>query len=230
MAQWDDFHGWMGFRWLDEDEGLDRAFTIAYRFTDDRGEEWTSRFNRFKSKSLPALYGGLVLLHAAVPQLVRGLGLDVSRTAFLPALSSAETTAAEKGLLSVVTCECARVAGATFVRDAIRKNPHLPLHRFYNADRRRELLDEANYQSVRIEAASVLVFDDFITRGDTLSHIARAILSANPRVTVYGVGLAKTERRDFWKQRGVELSNDHVPETWTHAWQSGEAQARARDA
>ena len=230
MAQWDNFHGWMRFRWLDEHAGLAHAFTVGYRFTDDGSEAWTSRFNRFKRKSSPAIYGGLELLQAAVPRLVRGLGLDVSRTVFLPALSSAETTAAEKGVLPVVTCECARATGATFVRDAIRKKAHQPLHRFYTADKRRELLDAAKYRSAPIEAATVLVFDDFITRGDTLSHVAQAILSANPRVTVYGVGLAKTERRAFWKGQGVEISNDHVPEIWTRAWQSGEARARPRDA
>ena len=230
MAEWDYFHGWMGFRWLDEDEGLARAFTIGYRFTDDRNEAWTSRFNRFKRKSPPALYGGLELLQAAVPPLVRGLGLDVSRTVFLPALASAETTAAEKGVLPVVTRECARAAGATFVRDAIRKKAHQPLHLYSRANKRREILDGADYRSAPIEAASVLVFDDFITRGDTLSHVARAILGANPGVTVYGVGLAKTERRGFWKGQGVEISNDHVPEIWTRAWESGKARARARDA
>ena len=223
MAQWYEFHGWMAFRWLDEDAGLARAFTIGYRFTDDGAEAWTRRFNRFKNNSRPALCGGLQLFRAAVPRLVRQLGLDASRTVFLPALSSAETMASENGVLSVVTSECARAAGAGFVRDAVRKKAHQPLHQFYNADRRHAILEEAAYRSVRIEAGSVLVFDDLITRGATLSHIAQAILRANPRVTVYGVGLAKTERRGFWEQRGEEISNDHVPEVWTRAWESGEA-------
>ena len=230
MAQWDDFHGWMGFHWLDEDAGLARTFTIGYRFTDDRSEAWTSRFNRFKSKSRPALCGGFELLQAAVPRLVSGLGLDASRTAFLPALSSAETTAVEKGVLSMAARKCAAATGATFVRDAIRKKAHQPLHRLYNADRRHEVLDEADYRSAPIDATGVLVFDDFITRGDTLSHIAKAILSSNPRMTVYGVALAKTEKRNFWEQQGVEISNDHVPQSWMLAWQSGEARARTRNA
>ena len=229
MLRWDYFYGWMAFRSLDEGSGLARAFTIGYRFTDDSTEAWTSRFNGFKNKSRPALCGGLELFRTAVPRLVRRLGLDVSRTVFLPALSSAETTAAENGVLSVVTYQCARVSGAAFVGDAVWKRAHLPLHRFNNADKRRRVLEEADYRSAPIEAASVLIFDDLITRGATLSHIARAIRRANPRVTVYGVGLAKTERRGFWQQRGDEISNVHVPETWARAWESGEAaSARTR--
>ena len=230
MAPWDGFRGWMAFRWLDEDAGLARAFTIGFRFTDDPCETWTKRFDTFKHKSPLGISGGRQLLHAAVPRLVGGLGLDVSRTAFLPALSSSETMAAELGVLPVVTHECARAVGATFVRDALRKQVHQPLHRVMGAARRRAVLQEADYRSARIEAAHVLVFDDFITRGATLSHIAQAIRSANPRVTVYGVGLAKTENRGYWKQREVELSNDHVPEIWTRAWESGEARARTRNA
>ena len=76
----------------------------------------------------------------------------------------------------------------------------------------------------RIRAKHFLVFDDFITRGDTLSHIAQAILDANPRANVYGIGLSKTERLSYHRERfGVELSNDHVPKRWVKAWNEGEA-------
>ena len=63
-----------------------------------------------------------------------------------------------------------------------------------------------NANPPRSAGSDVVVFDDFITRGDTLSHVARAIQSTNPQVTVYGVGLAKTERLGFWEQQGITIN------------------------
>ncbi len=47
---------------------------------------------------------------------------------------------------------------------------------------------------------------------------------AIPSVSVYGIGLCKTERVACHKERiGRELSNDHVPEKWARKWKEGEA-------
>ena len=223
MPHWNPFHGWMAFDDLDEDVGLTQAFTIGYRFTDDRGDEWTRRFNGFKAKQRGALRGGAVLMGSAVPGLLGGLGFDAARTAFVPALSSGETVASEDGVLCRLTRYCAQVAQARFVGDAITKKEHERLHKFFNADRRREILDDADFRSGRIEADNILVFDDFITRGNTLSHIAQALLASNQRVRIYGVALAKTERLSYHRERfGRELSNDHVPQRWERTWREGE--------
>lgn len=224
MPQWEPFHGWMAFRYLDVNAGLTRSFTIGYRLTDDGADSWTARFNRFKEKNRAAIRGGLNLMTTAVPLLVRQLGLDPSKTVSVPALSSSETVASEKGVLSVMANACAKAAGLSFVADAITKNAHQPLHNVYDADRRREILDGAGYRSGKIRARNILIFDDFITRGDTLSHIAQAIHQVNQGISVYGVGLGKTERRAYHRDRfGVEISNDHVPEKWETLWEEGEA-------
>lgn len=44
----------MAHNYLDEFAGLTRAFTIVYRITDDSGDSWTARFNRFKTLKLRA--------------------------------------------------------------------------------------------------------------------------------------------------------------------------------
>lgn len=223
MPGWEIFHGWMAFRYLDANQGLTRSFTIAYKMTDDGAEHWTNRFNRFKSKKdRGALMGGVTMMEVAVPQLVTGLGLDPSRTTFVPALSSSETVAAKKGLLAVLARRCAKAAGAASVHDAISKRPHQPIHGIYNAAARKAVLDGAEYRAGDIDADDILVFDDFITRGDTLSHIAQAILEANPRARMYGVALGKAERRAYHRQFGREISNDHVPKKWDILWRKGE--------
>ena len=67
--------------------------------------------------------------------------------------------------------------------------------------------------------ASYLLIDAFITKRDTLSHTARAILEANPHVRVYGIGLSNTERLKHHRDRSVhDLLNDHTPAWWERKW------------
>ncbi len=211
---------------LDVREGLTSCFTIGYRITGDRTDNWTSRFNRFKfdqSVNSTAFYGAINLMEVSVPILVDELGLGSSETVFVPALSSGETIASENGVISCLTRHCARALSLRFKQDTITKEVHDPLHRYLRADKRREILDKANYKSKRIRTNNILIFDDFITRGDTLSHIAQAIHDKNPTVCVYGIALGKTDRREFHKKwYDKELSNDHIPGRWETLWKQGE--------
>ena len=157
----------------------------------------------------------------AVPCLVKGLGLDTSKTVFIPALSSWETVASENGVLWLWTKHCAKVAHAEFLGDRITKKAHERLHMYPDAERRRGILDGADFRSKRIRADNVLILDDFITRGATMSHIAAAMLERNRRLRIYGVALGKTERRSYWRDRfGVEISNEHVPQRWERIWKN----------
>ncbi len=224
MVNWRAFHGWMAFDDLDQGLGLMQAFTIGYRFTDDSNEEWTKRFNRFKKKQRKALRGGAKLMGSAVPQLVSRLGLDTSRTVFFPGLSSSETVASDDGALWRLTRYCAQATNVRFVGDAVSKKVHDPLHKFRTTDRRQEILGGAGFRSRRIRNTdNILVFDDLITTGSTLSHIAQAVLETNPQVNVYGIGLGKTERLAYHNKFGLEVSNNHVPAKWARKWNEGEA-------
>ena len=96
------------------------------------------------------------------------------------------------------------------------------------AETRNEILDKANYQSKLIKAENILIIDDFITRGDTLSHMAQAIHETNPGISVYGVALAKTGRCAFHREwYGKELLDNHVPCKWETLWNQGEVQYRS---
>lgn len=213
---------WMKIR-PNVDTGLTSCFAIGYRFTDDIHDYWTKRFNKFKKEGGAAIYAAVTLMKTTVPLLVKYLELDESKTVFIPALSSDETVASETGILSVMARVCAKSANANFVRNAITKKAHHPLHLYRNAERRREILDEADYKSVRIEAENILIFDDFITRGETLSHIARAIHKTNSGVRVYGVALGKNESRSYYLERySIEISNDRIPKKWDDFWKQGE--------
>jgi orotate phosphoribosyltransferase len=54
------------------------------------------------------------------------------------------------------------------------------------------------YAASKVKEKNVFVIDDLITRGSTLSRIAAAIKAANLGTKVYGIALAKTDRRSFW--------------------------------
>ncbi len=225
MPSWSEFHGWMAFDELSEDDGLTRAFTIGYRLTDDREDPWTARFNAFKAKERTALRGGAAMMRDAVPRLVGGLvgdlGLDTSKTVFVPALSSGETVASSGGVLWRLTRYCARCAAVGFAGDRITKKPHEKLHMHSEATSRKAILAAADFASKEIHADNVLILDDFITSGNTMSHLAGAILRRSPGLRVFAVALGKTERVRYWRERhGVDISNEHVPPAWERSWQN----------
>lgn len=111
-----------------------------------------------------------------------------------------------------------------FELDALEKNVHGKIHNLYSVPERNAELDKAKYTSKYLRAKNVFVFDDLITRGDTLSRIAQAVLEANPKSKVYGIALAKNESTPFCPNP----DNAHVPAEWDKLWREGEQKATAK--
>lgn len=220
MTLWAKFEEWMRFDNLDVyDDSLSGAFTIGYRFINDEFENWTRRFNKFKEGRNSAYEGCKNMIPDIVEPLVEKLELNTSSTTFVPALTSEECIASPSGILSWIAGVCAERSTGNFEREAIGKNPHEPLHKAGSAGKRSQILDEANYHSVSIDAENAIIFDDFITRGETLSHIARAIRRSNMEIkNIYGIALGKNERRGYYLQA---RSNDHVSVDWADLWEEG---------
>jgi hypothetical protein len=214
----------MAFSYLTRCAGITRSFALGYRVTDNSGERWTQRFNRFKENDTSALCGGADLLRGAVPELVKELRLNVSSTAFVTALASGETAANKDRPMVIITRSCAEIVGAEFILNALSKNTHGKIHNFYTEAQRDAELEKADYKSKKIGKTNILVFDDFITRGATQSKIAQAIQSANPNSRVYAVALCKAERRAFCPNP----QNEHIPEKWNDLWEKGEQRYRER--
>jgi hypothetical protein len=210
----------MHFRHLDGGADLDGAYTMGYRITDDGADPWTAKFNRFKSKDAKAFEGGAHALSGGMPALMKSLGVDPGDAVVVPALGSAETKAAADGQLAKLAGRIGKTTGSAVEVDALSKQAHNPIHGIFDAGAREAELDKAAYVSSKLKtkAKNVFVVDDMITRGSTLSRIAAAITAANPCVKVYGVALAKTERRSYWGN----LDNNHVAKAWDDRWQQGE--------
>lgn len=210
--------GWMGYPYLSVCDGLTYSYAIGYKLKDKTGERWTDRFIRFKNKSTRAEWGGAYVFYEAVPALIKHLGVDPTRTAFIPALSSSETKANLDRAVCWITKGCAEVCGAQFIDGALSKQVHQKIHTIFSADGRAAELDKAQYQSVKIDADHVFVFDDIITRGDTLSRIAQAVLAKNPDCKVYGVAFAKAESVAYCPNP----DNDQIVARWDDLWKMGE--------
>lgn len=223
MVYWTPVAGWMGFPYLTCSQGLTHSYTLTYKLTDKTSEAWTSRLIRFKNKDRAAYYGGARLLYAAVPDLIAAIGVDAAKTVFVPALSSGETTADPARSIPYITAQCANSMGIQSDIGALTKNAHKKIHNFYKADQRDEELEKAEYRAKKLDAEHIFVFDDFVTRGATLSKIAVAILEDNPKSKVYGVALAKAERVEWCPNP----ENDHVPEKWDTIWLNGEQEVTA---
>ncbi len=221
MTSWKSIEGWMRFSNLDQMENVRAAFTLGYRFSGNHDDAWTRRFDRFKNDERRAAFGGAQILKVAVPRLITALKIDPDDLVFVSALSSGEETAQPGRTIPKITRICADLCGARFQLDALRKNAHRKLHSLGTAARRSAELDKAEYRARRVQRKHVAVFDDFITRGDTLSTIATAIRERNPRARVFGIALAKTERLSY----SPSANNDHVPREWFELWKEGVARA-----
>ncbi|NKL24236.1 phosphoribosyltransferase [Rhizobium leguminosarum] len=216
--------GWMGFPYLSICNGLTYSYAIGYKLKDKTVEHWTARFIRFKNKNNKAEWGGATVFYEAVPALVKHLGIDPERAMFIPALSSSETMADKDRAVPWIAKECARLCGAQYTRKALTKQVHQKIHTIYSGEGRTAELDKANYQSIKIDADHVFVFDDIITRGDTLSRIAQAVLAANPKCKVYGMAFAKAESVAYCPNP----DNDQVPARWDDLWKQGEQEHDAK--
>lgn len=210
--------GWMGFPYLTISNGLTYSYTIGYKLKDRTSEHWTSRFIRFKDKQNKAEWGGAYVFYEAVPALIKHLGVDPSRTAFIPALSSSEKTANPNRAVCWIAKTCAEICGTQYTDTALSKQVHQKIHTLFSGDARTAELNKAQYQSTKIDADHIFVFDDIITRGDTLSRIALAVLAANPKCKVYGVAFAKAESVAYCPNP----NNDQVLARWDDLWNEGE--------
>ncbi|RUM13488.1 hypothetical protein EFD56_27940 [Rhizobium phaseoli] len=210
----------MEFNYLSSSAGLTRTYTLAYKLTDNSSELWSERFSRFKERDQKAYFGAARLIYAAFPPLLAALGLDGSDCAFACALSSSETTAASDRQVPYITTQLAIQVGAHEATAAITKQAHNRIHFLRGAAERKAELDKAQYTSAVLPAQNVFIFDDFVTRGDTLSRVAQAVLATNPGATVYGVALGKTERTAY----DPRANNSHLPAGWNQIWANGEAE------
>jgi len=64
---------------------------------------------------------------------------------------------------------------------------------------------------------NVLIIDDIVTRGKTMSAVAKAIKDANPSVKIYGFVLGRHQRRE-WLRVPFRKANSKIPPELARIW------------
>lgn len=214
------FNGWLKYDVLDAPcPDLSASFALGYRFTGEvENDTWSSRFNGVKFYTEDKRYSeaAVAIMNLALRSLLSKLRLAPEDVLFTAVLSSNQISGRQGNVMQRIAVATSQSLGSRFDGLVLTKQPHAQLRNSPGAQARREIVERAGYKAGRVDSRSVFVFDDFITTGTTLGAIATAIRRANPKVSVYGVALAKTERRNF----AGGLTNRHIPAAWSQAWEN----------
>jgi hypothetical protein len=195
------------------------VYALGFRLTDNRDEEWTTRFNDFKYGRYRWGRAAVRGARAAVPDAVRTIGLGTDVTVLCAIPSSAEVVLGTSRVAQMAAA-IARANSWVWYPSGLRKQIHHPLHGL-GAAVVRDAEVRNRYAATGIAAGTVLVVDDFVTRGSTLNEIARAIRLTSPSAKVCGLVLAKNESANFWKEQGIDIDNAHIPPHVTKRWDEG---------
>lgn len=197
------------------------VFSLGWRFTDDEQEAWTGRFNDFK-------YGAPGAQQKAVDGAIAALSLALSEIQFEPPVALVAAIGHADTQLDV-NCAVHKL-GAGIAKNlqwqwhprALTKKAHNSLHKTKgNLARDAEVANTYSLSASIAGAKTVLVLDDFSTRGATVAEICRALQAGGVTASIYGVVLGKTDRASFWSGRGYTISNGHVPKALMDTWDKG---------
>lgn len=193
---------------LDRSDALSGALCLGYRFTDEGAELWTRFVNRFKQKEPVVVQRASQILAQSVGQ----LSFKRSPVVVVPVLSSGATAADANHPVTQLAAAIASLPGFVPAMTLLSKRVHRPLHGIYDAGARDAEVGGAysarRFSDIGIKAVgSVVLVDDMFTRGATLNDAARAIRAANGPTSVFGIALAKTERRAYWNGA---IDNGHL--------------------
>lgn len=205
----------MYFRKLDALQHVRGVYTLCWRFKDGGTDAWTQRVNAFKSGNPQAVRGACRVAAEAVGSLSWN---DFAPVGITTAISSADTAIRPGQPLYTLGDHLARSLTWKWLPELLSKKPHRSLHSIHNASERDQAVDGA-YSATAVRGLKTLILlDDFCTRGSTMTDAARAILEADRNLIIFGLALGKAETLAFAAQQGVTLNNDQVPGDWADWW------------
>lgn len=210
----------MFFESLDSSGSAVPSYTVGWRIV-DQPDEWTQRFNGFKYGNDAQFLGGAYLMREAARELLNVRQLDSATTGLTTALSSKATAADPNSVLYRAGAWVAREIGVVWLPQIFTKQAHRSLHGI-NDGATRDLEVSGKYTAAPIQQLKTLiVIDDFITRGATLGEMKRALGDTSPDVQMIGLALGKNEKNSWATACGNPLDNSHIPAEWDEAWVTG---------
>jgi hypothetical protein len=204
-------------RLAQQHEALIGVYTLAWRLTDEKSEPWTHRINEFKARSADAVAGACDIL----PMALKSMNYDTAPTIVTAAIPSAESSLPADSPLSELGAVVAHTLGSLWMPELLSKKPHQSLHLQQSATSRQAEV-EGKYSARALKGAPfVMILDDMVTRGSTMSDAARAIVSTTPATAkVCGLALGRTTTRRYSQEHGYDVNNDHLPQSWIQRWDS----------
>ena len=196
------------------------VYSIGWRIV-DHPDAWTKRFQEFKQGNVDAINGAKLLLPRAVFELVKAKSLNAKKTGLVTALSSSRTLSdINSPLFKAGEYVCSRL-GFQWLPDLYNKKTHRSLHSIPSADKRdKEVANKYSCGTIP-DVDTIIILDDFVTRGSTMAEMARALHAQKPNVKILGFALGKNERYSYAIQSGVLVTNLHIPRDWTELWDKG---------
>jgi len=201
-------------------ESLDNCkvpiLALGFRITDQSQEKWTERFNAFKfgwgSRGKKAVRGACAVMPAAAA----ALRLE-GPVALICAISSSQEALRAGCQLARLGAALGESLGWQWLPDVLSKRKHRSLAKLkFGTDRDSEV--EGAYRADSIIARTVVILDDFATRGSTIGDAARAVREAGDGKHVIGLVLGKNESAEYAKSMNVEINNDHIPQALDDLW------------
>jgi hypothetical protein len=194
------------------------VYTVGWRILDQPQDVWTQRFVAFKADETPAFMGGAYVLLEATKELIARRNLAADKVGLAVALSSRSTKLNSNHILCRTGQWLAERLKLTFVGAKFSKQAHRSLHTLSSSGERDGEVS-GKYSCQKIDGVStVIILDDFVTRGATLGEMKRALDASSGCITTIGLALGKHERQGFAAGHGVNVSNDHIPEKWNQVW------------
>ncbi|MCY3615321.1 MAG: phosphoribosyltransferase [Bacteroidetes bacterium] len=207
--------------WLYQNIGdrLDSIYCFGYRIGTSMDDEWTVRINNFKQGRERDIKKAIRTLRTASPSLFERIGINPETTTVIPVLGSQETSANSRSKISRLAKAIADGADAKFTLHCLSKNKHDPLHLQTDRYARDQALNKANHQALEFDhhCENVIIVDDIVTRGKTMSAVANAIHRSNPLVEIFGFALGRHVRRDYLPV-SFDEANAEIPDELAEIW------------
>lgn len=209
------------FETLDALDGVDHVTTLGWRLIDD-SDPWTRRFNRFKvDRATESAILAVRHFVGEIGELERLRFRADSRRAVMALLPHNLKALPKDNKLWMLGNTIANALDAEWLPNVLTQTPHAKLRSIRDASERdAEIRGKYNCKKVK-GLSAVLLVDDFVTRGSTMSDAARATRKANPQVKkISGFALGKNERRAYAAEFGIKIHNNHIPKSIAVAWDS----------
>lgn len=209
----------MRFDALDRNAGAFPSFVVAWRI-EDEPDVWTDRALKFKDFRKGYALAGATVLRDAVAEVMSLHNIPPEHITLCTALKSSATGADPKSVLYLTGGFIAQSLGLNWQPDLFTKKAHRSLRSISGAAARDAEVENAYTAAPLAVPSALIVLDDFITRGATLSDMHRAFLLTNPGIPMIAVALAKNERAAYGRSCGLSVDNSHVSPEWEALWQA----------